>query len=921
MNLKMLFQKLKVFFLVILIILVITTLPRLLNLIIDYQWFKEVGFQSVFLKTLLAKFFIGLAAFLLVFPFTFITLKITSKFKPSVKVENDGIIDIGDSKKNNLLFLLPSFFLGLFAAYISSTVLWEDILLFLNQVPFNITEPVFNRDISFYFFSLSLLESIYSLVILFLFIIAILNLFFTLYIQGLGNQPLKTVIKRLGYFIITFFLLLIIGYQLKLANLVYSAQGAVYGAGFTDLMVTRPYYYIASLACLLAAISMFLGLKKSNFKIAASGPLLLLAIIIVGNLSQTIVQNFIVKPDEINKEQNYIARNINMTNQAFGLDKIKQIDFPAATNLDFQDLEQNKETINNIRINDFRPAQTIFNQLQGMRPYYRFPDVDVDRYYLNGQLTQVFLASREIDQNLLQPQAQTWINKYLKYTHGYGAVVIPVNEVTPQGLPNLWVKDFPPVSVFPELEITRPEIYFGEMTNDFVIVNSTEKEFNYPIGDDNAESTYEGSAGIRLNWLNRFLFAAKEGSPRIMVSGAVTNESKILLYRNIHERVKKIAPFLIYDPDAYLVISEGKLYWLIDAYTVSNKYPYSEPVNTENWYRGINYIRNPIKVVIDAYNGTTKYYLIDETEPIAVSYAKIFPELFQPLHQMPEDLRKHLRYPVDLFTIQALVYRDYHMQNPAVFYNREDAWNFAREIYENQTQQVEPYYINMKLPGSDKLEFLLMQPYTPVNKDNLIAWLAAKNDEENYGELILFQFPKQKLVYGPMQIESRISQDSEISKELNLWDQRGSSVIRGNLLVIPIEDSLLYIEPIYIKAANENSLPEVKRIIVAYNDEIVMEETLEESLYQIFSKTGATIDREQDQTEPSDLSLKILTRQAREAFDKAKQAAQAGDWAGYGEALKELENLILQLEEKSNLNTQEQTTAEETTLPLENNET
>ena len=288
---------------------------------------------------------------------------------------------------------------------------------------------------------------------------------------------------------------------------------------------------------------------------------------------------------------------------------------------------------------------------------------------------------------------------------------------------------------------------------------------------------------------------------------------------------------------------------------------------------------------------------------------------------MPEDLRKHLRYPVDLFTIQALVYRDYHMQNPAVFYNREDAWNFAREIYENQTQQVEPYYINMKLPGSDKLEFLLMQPYTPVNKDNLIAWLAAKNDEENYGELILFQFPKQKLVYGPMQIESRISQDSEISKELNLWDQRGSSVIRGNLLVIPIEDSLLYIEPIYIKAANENSLPEVKRIIVAYNDEIVMEETLEESLYQIFSKTGATIDREQDQTEPSDLSLKILTRQAREAFDKAKQAAQAGDWAGYGEALKELENLILQLEEKSNLNTQEQTTAEETTLPLENNET
>ncbi|MDK2824450.1 MAG: uncharacterized protein PWP71_2368 [Clostridia bacterium] len=894
MNLK----KLKIILFFPLILLILFSLPKLLNLWVDFLWFKEVGYEELFIKTLLAKLTIGGVTFFIVSLATFITLHFTLRFKPTIKIEDDNVININTSKKNNKVFLLtlPSLLLGLFAGLLAATALWEDILLFLNQVPFGINDPVFNRDLSFYFFNLSLFETFFSLTILFLLVIAILNFIFTFYFQGLGNDPIKTVIKRLGYFAIAFFLLLVIGYQLKLANLLYSPRGAAFGASFTDLKVTMPYYYIASTICLLSALSIFVGMRKNNVKIVALGPILLIVIVVLGGIAENLVQSLIVTPNEINKERKYIIRNITMTNQAFGLDKIKQVDFPATANLTFKDLEEASETINNIRINDFRPAKTIFNQLQSMRPYYNFLEVDVDRYKINGNSTQVFLAARELDQKNLPAQAQNWINKYLKYTHGYGVVVAPVNKVTGQGQPLLMVKDIPPVSNIPELKITRPEIYFGQLTNDYVIVNTLEKEFDYPIGNDNAETIYEGRAGIPLKGINKLIFALNKGSIKILISSVITSESKILLHRNIQERVEKIAPFLTYDQDPYLVITEGKLYWIIDAYTLSNKYPYSEPI-TNTRYQGVNYIRNSVKVIVDAYNGTVDYYLVDKNDPIARTYANIFPGLLKTMEEMPQELRKHLRYPIDLFNIQTTVYKNYHMKNPEVFYNREDAWDVAKELYQENIQMVRPYYINMKLPQSDKLEFLLMRPYTPIKKDNMISWLAARNDEENYGQLILFKFPKQKLVYGPMQIESRIDQDSTISKELSLWGQKGSSVIRGNLLVIPIKDSILYVEPLYIQADNASSLPEVKRIIVAYKDSIVMEETLEEALYQMFRRQREEFPKEE---EPTGLSIKILTRQAREAFEKAKSAAQAGNWAQYGEALKELENIISQLENQSN---------------------
>ncbi|KJS81034.1 MAG: hypothetical protein JM58_18025 [Peptococcaceae bacterium BICA1-8] len=887
-------SKLKIVLFTLLLLLLFFALPQLVNLYGDFLWFKELGYQALFIKTLLAKLIIGIVTFLLVTLLAFLTLYLTLNLKQPLKIKDDNLIDLTAKKGGGkLLIILPSLLLGILAGLLASTALWENILLFLNQAPFGVSDPVFNRDLSFYFFNLSLYETIFALATLFLLVIAILNFVFTVYLQGLGNNPIKTAVNRLGYFVIAFFLLLIIGYQLKLANLLYSPRGAAFGAAYTDLMVTLPYYYIASAVCVLSAILIFIGIRKKNFKLVTLGPILLVIVVILGGVAQNLVQSFIVNPNEINKELDYISRSITMTNQAFGLDKIEEIEFPAETNLTLNDLEEASETLNNVRINDFRPAKTIFNQLQSMRPYYDFLDVDVDRYTLNGQSTQVFLSARELNQNNIPAQGQTWINKYLKYTHGYGAVVAPVNKITPQGQPLLLVKDIPPVSQEPELDISRPEIYYGQLTNDFVIVNTSEKEFDYPVGNDNAETTYEGTAGIPLKGINKIIFALKKGSFKLLVSGALTNESKILLYRNIQQRVEKIAPFLSYDQDPYLVINGGKLYWIIDAYTISTKYPYSEPL-TDNRYSGVNYIRNSVKVVVDAYNGSVNYYLVDEKDPIVQSYANVFPDLFKPYNDMPQGIKEHIRYPIDLFDLQTQVFQDFHMKNPRVFYNREDSWSIAKEQYQENIQTVNPYFINMKLPGSDKLEFLMMRPFTPIKKDNMIAWLAARNDDEKYGQLILFKFPKQRLVYGPMQIESRINQDSTISRDLTLWGQSGSSVIRGNLLVIPIKDSLIYIEPLYIQSENANSLPEVKRIIVAYQENIVMEETLEEALYQIFKNKQQS--EVPDGTPETEFGIKILARQAREAYEKAKAAAQAGDWALYGSALQELENVISQIE-------------------------
>lgn len=885
--------------LAIVLVALLICLPQIAHFSTDYLWFAELGYQSVFLKFTFAKFAVGLVVFLLVFLLSYFTLQVTTKYQPEVTVENDTVINVpGKKAGKRVLTLVPSIFLGLMAGWLSATALWQNILLFLQQVPAGVTDPIFQRDISFYFFNLSLFETIYALAFFFLAVIFLFNVLMTFYLQGFSKKTFKLMGKRIIYFAVAFVLLLIVGFQLNAANLLYAHDSSVYGAGYTDLKVLLPMYYLASAACVLTAVTLLLGLKKKSAKIAAIGPAVLLAVLVIGNVAAAGVQNFIVKPAEIAKEQPYIANNIDMTNKAYGLDKIQEVEFSADGTLTATDLQEEMDTIKNIRLIDYRPTITVFNQLQSMRLYYKFVDVDIDRYDIEGGQQQVYLSARELDQSSLDDSAQTWVNKYLKYTHGYGAVATPVNQVTTQGQPEMWVENIPPSSDIPELEITRPEIYYGQLTNDYVIVNTKEPEFDYPIGDTNAQSQYEGDAGIPLNFVNRTMFALDRANYKILFSNLITSDSKILLNRNIIERTKKIAPFLTFDENPYLVIDQGRLVWVIDAYTSTDKYPYAARIrNQESPFYGQNYIRNSVKATVDAYTGETKFYIADETDPLIQSYAKVFPGLFQPLDQMPETLRQHLKYSTTLFEVQTEIYQQYHMKNPTVFYNKEDVWSIANEVYGSETTKMEPYFVNMRLPGSDQLEFLLMRPFTPTQKQNMVSWLAARNDDEHYGELVLFKFPKQSTIYGPLQVESRISNDSEISQNLNLWDQQGSSVIRSNMLVIPIKNSILYVEPIYLTTNSENSLPEVVRIVVAYKDKIVMAKTLDDALSQIFGTDfrteGTTV--EQPDGSSSILTYNEVVEQVKAAYQNAKTAAQQGNWADYGRYLDQLEESINQL--------------------------
>jgi hypothetical protein len=566
--------------------------------------------------------------------------------------------------------------------------------------------------------------------------------------------------------------------------------------------------------------------------------------------------------------------------------------------LSLEALQDNAATLRNVRLWDYRPLLQTYAQIQEIRLYYDFVDVDIDRYQFDGDYRQVTLAARELAPEQLRNR--TWVNEHLEFTHGYGLVMSPVNEVTPEGLPVLYVRDLPPeVSV--NLRIDRPEIYYGEKGGRYVFVKTRVQEFDYPKGDTNVRTTYQGKGGVSVgSVLNRLAFALRFGDSQIFFADALTSESRILFYRNIHERVRRVAPFLAYDRDPYLVVADGRLVWLQDAYTLTDRYPYSQPVDDRfavHADRTGNYIRNSVKVAIDAYDGTLTFYIADPTDPLIQTYASIFPQLFQPMDQMPQSLRAHIRYPEDLFRIQAQIYATYHMKDPNVFYNKEDVWAIPSEVYQGDQLPMEPYYVIMRLAGEEREEFVLILPFTPATKNNLIAWMAARCDGEHYGELVVYNFPKQELVYGPLQIEARIDQDPTISAQLSLWSQRGSRVIRGNLLVIPLGDSLVYFEPLYLQA-EASQLPELKRVIVAFGEKVAMEESLEEALQVVFGGTRAIARGEETpamgESEASGISpaLADLIRAAREHYDAAQEALRQGDWATYGQELKALKEVL-----------------------------
>jgi len=616
------------------------------------------------------------------------------------------------------------------------------------------------------------------------------------------------------------------------------------------------------------------------------------ASVLLGGIYPEIMQRAVVLPNEGTKERPYILNNIEATRVAYGLDKIKEEEFPVKEEISLEDIEKNEDTIRNIRLWDWRPIKQTLKQIQAIRLYYDFNSVDVDRYYFNGNYQQVMVSPRELDKDKIPEQARTWVNEVLTYTHGYGVVVNPVNKISGEGLPELLIKDIPPVSSV-NLTITRPEIYYGEITKGYVIVKTKAKEFDYPKGDENVYSTYAGNGGMPVSSLwRRILFSIKYSNMQILLTTNLTPESRIMINRNIKERVNKVAPFLGYDKDPYMVISkEGKLFWIQDAYTISSNYPYSTPVAGGYF----NYIRNSVKVVIDAYNGTMDFYIIDQKDPVAEVYKNIFPQLFKNFDQMPEDLKEHIRYPKDLFQVQAELYSTYHMTDPDVFYNKEDYWNVPNEIYAENEIKMEPYYIVTRLPGHEREEFILMTPFTPSTKNNMIAWLAAKNDQPEYGNLIVYKFPKEKLIFGPMQIEARIDQNSEISQQLTLWGQKGSTVIRGNLLVIPIEESIIYVEPLYLRA-EMGEIPELKRVIVSNGSDVVMGNNLEEALEKLFA--GSFIEREIVVT-GEEKTLKDLIKEAAGYYESAQEFAREGNWSKYGEELQKLEQTLKLLEEVS----------------------
>jgi uncharacterized membrane protein (UPF0182 family) len=785
---------------------------------------------------------------------------------------------------------------------------WQTVLAYRNAQPFGLADPIFNRDVGFYVFRLPLwrrgLEWGSLLVGCTLLVTALLY-FLGRVLVLTARGPVITARARAHLLVLLALLLFAkaTDFWLDRFELLYSQRGAVFGAMYTDVNATLPALsFLAALAALVGGAALLQVLWRGGRTVVAG--LIVLGLGWIGGVwaYPALVQRLRVAPNALVVEGPYIAHHIRATRQAFALDRIEERDFPAREMLEPADLARNAVTLKNVRLWDHGPLLATFAQLQEIRTYYRFVDVDNDRYTIDGEYRQLMLSARELSYQNLPRDAQgrdadrQWINEHLQYTHGYGVVVGPVNRITPEGLPELFIRDIPPASSV-ELKVAQPEIYYGEVANDYVFVGTRSREIDYPSGDENVYTSYRGRGGIPVgSFGRRLLLALRFGSYRILLSDEITPESRAMYYRQISERVRRIAPFLRFDADPYLVIrSDGSLAWILDAYTTTHRFPYAERVTGFG-----NYVRNSVKVVVDAYHGTVHFYLADDQDPVVRVYARAFPGLFRPLAGMPADLRAHLRYPAGFFAAQARMYATYHMQDPRVFYNKEDLWSIPRQVDGND-REMAPYFTIMRLPGARREEFVLLTLFTPLRRDNMIAWLAARSDGEHYGRLVAFLFPKQRLVYGPRQITARIDQDPTIAQQLTLWNQQGSKVIRGSLLAIPIEESLLYIEPMYLAAAR-GSIPELKRVFVAHGNQIAMEETLEASLQAIFGRRPAVAAaRPPDGAPrpPAGDGLGAVVGRAWEAWTRAQESLRRGDWAAYGDAQKRLEEALRALRDRA----------------------
>lgn len=894
------------------LILLYVVLNTAKSVYVDWLWFEGAGYRSVYAKILRTQvlLFLGGAALFA----AFFGANVYFAARQTLRNPAPGLPE-AEAQALRRLYLLALIAGTLFFAAVFGSIAaarWDIVLAYLERQPFGVSDPQFGRDVGFYVFALPALRSAFGWLMgaAVLTTLATAGLYLFRFVT-VGTEEAGSGSRRhLCLLLFLVVALFIWRYWLNRFELVLSASGVVaFGAGYTDVHARLPLIYVnmalaavAGGALLVAAFRRGVGPPLAAVGVWAS------VSVLGGLFYPSTVQRLSVQPNELEKEQAYIQRNIDMTRRAFALDAIEERPFPAAPEVTAEEIAANPETLRNVRLLDWRPLLDTYAQIQTIRPLYEFLNVDIDRYVIDGVRRQVMLAARELNSNRLPPDARSWVNRRLQFTHGYGLVMSPVNEVVQEGLPELFLRDIP---VTGKLPVTRPEIYYGEETDYYVIVKTKAKEFDYPVGEGSVQTVFQGGGGVQLsNLLRRLVFAWEFGDINIAISGSITDESRVLFRRNIQQRMRTLAPFLTLDRDPYLVLAGGRLFWVQDAYTTTRRYPYSTPAPA-----GYNYIRNSVKAVIDAYDGTTTLYLADDSDPIIRTYARIFPQLFAPLSQMPAALREHVRYPEDLFLAQVQLYRKYHIRDANVLYNQEDIWNIPTELFANSEVPVQPYYVIMRIPGEAQEEFALILPLTPARRANTIAWVAARSDGANYGKLLAFRFPTDSLVFGPRQVESRIDQDPAISAQMSLWNQSGSRVIRGNLLMIPIGSGNLFVEPIYLQAET-SQLPELKRVIVVNGNRIAMEPTLERSLAVVFGAAAPTQPVGSPTSVPGAAvptpspapaaagtptpggappTIGQLAREADAAFQRAQTALRNGDFAAYGREIARVEELIKQI--------------------------
>jgi uncharacterized protein len=891
------------------VIVAMVVLTLIDHLLVDYLWYGRLGYGGVFNTTVVAELaifgIVWLVAFAAIFASGLIAignsrdrerLRVVRRPDEMVEINLPELIRaLGERVPWRVIVAAAAAVLALFAAQ-GEAASWDIYLKGLYGVPFGLTEQAFGKDVGFYIFSLPLLEEFRDL----LMVLVVLSAAMAIAVYwARGALDFKETPPRvtagaaahLSVLLGLFFVQRAMSYWLSRFDLLLHTNGVVFGLRYVDRILWQPGLWLLVALALGAAVMCILNARDAGLRIPVAAFVVVFGPALVMNLIQPVIERLWVKPDELRVERPYLERNIAATRHAYKIDTVDVKPFAGQGALTPAALEQDSATIRNIRLWDPRPLLDTYRQLQEIRTYYDFRDVDIDRYWIEGKYTEVMLSPRELNLDQLPETAQTWVNQHLKFTHGAGLAMSPVNKKDTEGLPVFFVKDIPPISNV-GLKVDQPAIYFGEERDSYAVVNSATPEFDYPKGTDNVFSYYAGSGGVPVSgFWRRLLFSIYFSDVNLLVTENIVDKSKIMIRRNIAERVAYIAPFLKIDHDPYAVIHNGRMVWILDCYTISDHYPYSQRNGDQ-----LNYIRNSVKVVVDTYTGDTDFYVSDPDDPIIKTWARVFPAMFKPITAMPPDLHAHIRYPEDFFQVQADTYRTYHMTDPQVSYNREDLWGFPRESYAGQTAPMQPYYVIVRLPGQKDAEYMMMLPMTPSGRDNMIAWMAARCDGADYGHLFEYSFSKDRLIYGPYQIQARINQNPEISRQLSLWNQMGSKVLLGNLLVIPIQDSLLYVEPLFIRAEN-GQLPELQRVIASYSDRVVMGDTLELTMAALFT----------NQPPPAPTIAKTVTSQpapqsiaqngpaptadmhsAAEHYNRALAAIRAGDWTEFGTEMKKL---------------------------------